>query len=88
MNQRTSTAATLAIVAAIGSYLATCAGHPVLGLVGAIISIPLGVIGLVISTSARVRGGGMSILAIVLGAIGLLLAILGIMGVLGAWMVS
>ncbi len=82
MDQRTGMAATLAIIAAVGSYVATCTGHPVWGFVAALISIPLGILGLVFSASPRVGGGILSIASIVLGGIGLVLAILGMVGVM------
>ncbi|MFA9479435.1 hypothetical protein ACERK3_14190 [Phycisphaerales bacterium AB-hyl4] len=80
--QRTGIAATISIIAAIGSYVTTCAGHPIWGFVLALVSIPLGVVGLVISASPRVTGGMISIAAIVLGGLGLIVAIFGMLGVL------
>lgn len=82
MDQRTGTTATLAIIAAIACYVLSCAGHPLFGLLAAILSIPLGVIGLIMAASPRVSGGIISIVAIVLGVIGLVVAILGIIGVI------
>jgi hypothetical protein len=81
MNQRTGLAATLSIFAAIGSFIATCAGHPLWGLVAAIVAIPLGVLGFVLAASPRVSGGILSIVAMVLGAVGAIFAVLGIAGV-------
>lgn len=80
--QRTGLAALVSIIAAVGSYITTCTGHPIWGLVLALVSVPLGVLGLVMAASPRVSGGMMSIAAIVLGAIGLVVAILGILGVM------
>ncbi|MEX1017067.1 MAG: hypothetical protein WDZ31_10010 [Phycisphaeraceae bacterium] len=82
--QRTGIAATISIIAAIGSYIVTCTGHPIWGLVLAVVSIPVGVVGLVISASPKVAGGMISIAAIVLGVIGLVVAILGMLGMLVA----
>lgn len=82
MDQRTGIAAIVAIILAIGSYIATCTGHPIWGLIAALFSVPVGVIGLVMAASPRVSGGIMSIIAIVLGAIGLIVAILGLVGVI------
>ena len=78
--QRTGIAAAIAAIAAVGSYIVTCTGHPGWGLILAIISIPVGVVGLVMSTSPRVTGGLLSIGAIVLGAIAVVVSILGLAG--------
>jgi hypothetical protein len=80
MDQRTGIAATLAIVAAIGSYIASCTGNWGLGLFAAIVAVPLGVVGLLMSASPRVTGGIMSIAAIVLAVIGVVLALLVMLG--------
>lgn len=77
-------AATLAILAAAGSYFTTCGGYPGWGLLLSLVSVPLGVIGLVMSVSPRVAGARLSIAAIGLGAIGVVVAILGLIGVIGA----
>lgn len=79
---RTGTVAVIAILCAIGSYLATFTGHPIIGLLAAIFAIGLGVIGLVISVSPRVGGGIISIIAIVLGVFGIGVAVLGLVGVI------
>ena len=81
MDQRTGVAATLSILAAIGSYIAVCAGHPGWGLLLAVISIPLGLVGLVMAASPRVSGGILSIVAMVLGLLGVVVALLGVIGV-------
>jgi hypothetical protein len=80
MEAKTGTAATLAIVAAVGSFILTCMGRPGVALLAALVSIPLGVVGLVMSVSPRVSGGILSIAAIALGALGLIAALLGIAG--------
>lgn len=80
--QQTGTAATASILAALGSYAATCGGHPGWGLMLAIIAVPLGLLGLVLSASPRVRGGMLSIFAVILGMIGMLFAVLGMVGVM------
>lgn len=82
MDQRTGAAAAFSIIAAIGSYVATCTGHPIWGFVAALISLPLGLLGLFMAASPRVSGGVMSIIAIVLGLLGLIVAVLGMVGVL------
>jgi len=81
-SQKTGTSATVSIIAAIGSYLLTFSGRPVYGLLAALLSLPLGVLGLVSAASPRVSGGILSIIAIVLGLIGLSVAILGMIGVI------
>jgi hypothetical protein len=80
--QRTGTAATLAIVAALGAWLATFTGHPVWGLILALVAIPLGAIGLVRAASPRVSGGILSIVAIIVAVLGLGVAGLGMVGTL------
>lgn len=82
MNQRTGTAATSSIIAAIGSYFLTFTGHPVWGLLAGVASLPLGVIGMVIAASPRVSGGILSIAAMVIGALAVIISLLGIMGVI------
>ena len=80
MDQRTGCAASASIVAAIGSFIAACAGAPGLGILLAIVSIPAGLVGLIMSASPRVSGGMMSIAAMVLGAIGLVFSIVAATG--------
>lgn len=80
MDQKTGIAATLSIIAAVGSYIATCAGHPAWGLFAALLSLPLGLVGVVMSASPRVKGGMLSIVAIIFGLAGVTVAILGITG--------
>jgi hypothetical protein len=80
--QQTGTLATLAILAAIGGMVATFTGHPVWGLIIDLVAIPLGIGGLLTAASPRVRGGVLSIIAIVAAVIGLGLAGLGMIGTL------
>lgn len=82
MQQKIGIAATLAILAAGISYALTCSGHPIWGLLLALLSIPLGLAGLVMAASPRVSGGILSIVAVALGAIGILVSVLGIVGVI------
>jgi len=58
--QKTGTLAVGAIIAAVLSFVLTFAGHPAFGFFSALISIPLGIIGLVVAASPRVGGGGES----------------------------
>jgi len=82
VGQKTGTLAIAAIIAAVGSYLFTFSGHPLLGLVAAVLSIPLGIFGFVAAISPRTGGGILSTFAIVLGAIAVIVAVLGIIGVI------
>lgn len=81
-NQKAGTVATLAIVAAIISFIVTFSGSPILGLLTALLAIVLGIVGVVVSASPRIGGGLMSIIAIGLGALDLGIAILGFIGVI------
>jgi hypothetical protein len=82
MASKTGTNAVLAILAAIGSYVATFSGRPVIGLLAALLALPLGVLGLVMAASPRVSGGILSIFAIVLAIFGLGIALLALLGML------
>jgi hypothetical protein len=76
MNQKTGTFASLAIIAAIVSYLFTFTGHGLLAILAALISIPLGIGGFVMAASPRVSGGIISIISILLGVFAIGVAIL------------
>lgn len=78
--QKTGALATAAIIAAILGFILTFMGHPVFGLFSAILSIPLGIIGLMMAASPRVGGGLLSIVAMVLGLIAIGFAVLGGIG--------
>lgn len=78
--QKTGTAAVISILAAIASFLATFTGNPIWGLVLGLISLPLGIIGLVMAASPRVSGGMLSIAGIILGIIALGISVLGMIG--------
>ena len=78
--QHTGTAATIAIVAAIGGALATFSGRPVWGLLIELLAIVCGAVGLMMAASPRVSGGIISIISIILGIFGLGLAVLGMLG--------
>jgi hypothetical protein len=80
--QKTGFSAMLAIIAAVGSYLATFTGHPIIGLLAALAALPLGILGLVMAASPRISGGIMSIVAIILAVLALGVALLGILGVI------
>jgi hypothetical protein len=53
-DQRTGIAATISLIAAIASFIITCAGHAIWGLVLAIIAVSAGITGLVIAASPRI----------------------------------
>jgi len=80
MYEKTGLAAILSIVAAIGSFFLTFSGHSFFGFLTAIASVILGFIGLMMAASPRVSGGIISIVAIVIGALGCVIAILGMVG--------
>lgn len=82
MEQKTGTLATLAIIAAVASYVLTFSGHPLFGMLAALVSLPLGIFGLVRAASPRVGGGILSIVALILGVLAIGIAVLGIVGVI------
>jgi hypothetical protein len=73
---RASLAAKLALAAAIGSFIASFTGHPFVGIIAALVGLALSGVGFLSAASPRVRGGMMSISALVLSLIGLGLAVL------------
>ena len=78
--QKTGALAAGAIIAAVLSFFLTFAGNPFWGLFSGLISIPLGIIGLMMAASPRVGGGLLSIAAIVMGVIAIGVAVLGGVG--------
>lgn len=82
MQQKSSISATLAILTAAGSYLLSFSGRPFWGILAALISLPLGIFGLVRAASPRVGGGLLSLIALVLGVLATGLAVLVMIGVL------
>ena len=62
----------LAIVAAIGSFMT----EAFLGMILAIAAIVCGLIGVLLSLSPRVRGGIVSVMSILAGAIGIIAAVI------------
>lgn len=80
MNQKTGTAAILAITVVIVSWISIFSGHPFWGFLLAALAVLFGIIGFIRAASPRVSGGILSILSIALGGVGFLLALLGIMG--------
>jgi hypothetical protein len=63
------------------SGFATFSGHPGWGLFVAIVEVLCGLVGFAMAASPRVRGGVLSLVSILLGAVGIVLAIIGIIGV-------
>ena len=80
MEQHTGCAAIVSVLAAVGCYFSICGGRPVLAMLLAIISLPLGLVGLLMAAKPRVRGGFLSIVAIGLGLLGLVLSIIAAAG--------
>jgi len=76
--QRWGIFAVTAIIAAVSSYVLTLTGHSIWGAVTAAIAMPLGFIGLLVAASPRVRGGIVSLFSIFLGAIGVVVAVIGL----------
>jgi hypothetical protein len=80
--QQTSAAATIAIIAAIIGWIVLFAAYPGWAFLLNIIAVVAGIFGLVLAASPRVSGGIASIIGIVLGAVGIILAIFGMAGTL------
>lgn len=73
--QKMGLGAILSGLAAAGSVVMSCSGRPFFGLVLAIAAIPLGLIGALRSTSSRVSGGPLSLLSIIMGLAGIIIAV-------------
>jgi hypothetical protein len=71
-----SAASVIAIVCAIGSFILASRGREFLGIFCALLAVGAGLIGGVRALSPRVSGGILSILAVLLGVIGLIFAII------------
>jgi hypothetical protein len=82
LNQKTGTTAILSIIAAVVSYYATLTGSPIVGFLLALVSIPLGITGMFKAASPRVSGGIISIFAIGMGAVGMIVAMLAVIGLI------
>jgi hypothetical protein len=82
MQQKSSTSAIVAILAAVGSYLMSFSGRPFWGMLAALIALPFGVFGLIRAASPRVGGGLLSLIALVLGVLAMGVAVLVMIGVL------
>jgi len=82
MEQKTGAAATVSLIAAILSWIITFTGHPIWGMILGLVAIPAGLIGALMAASPRVGGGLLSVIGIVIGILGLGLAVLGLIGVI------
>lgn len=80
--QQTSAAATIAIIAAIVGWIVLFAAYPGWSFLLNIVAVVAGIVGLLMAASPRVSGGIASIIGIVLGAVGIILAIFGMAGTL------
>lgn len=72
-------AAAAAGILAFGSVALTCTGHAVWGLLAALLSIPCGAVGFVWAAVPRRRGGILSLVSIVVGAIATVIALVGLL---------
>ena len=82
MDQKAGTAATIAIIAAIGSFVLTFTGSPVWGLIVAVLAIILGILGVIMSASPKIGGGLMSSFSVILGIFGVGISILVLVGII------
>lgn len=71
-----SGASIFAILCAIGSFILSARGHAMWGLLAALLAIAGGMLGGVEALSPRVRGGLISIAAVVLGVIAIVAALI------------
>jgi len=74
--QRMGLAAILAVVASLGSMFFSCSGHPGRGLTLAVLSVPFGLFGFIRAASPEVKGGMASIMAIIIGIVGIAVALI------------
>jgi hypothetical protein len=72
--QTRSAVSIVAIIAAIVSFYCAAKGHEFIGMFAAILAVGAGLIGGVKALSPRVSGGILSIIAVVLGALGLIVS--------------
>jgi hypothetical protein len=79
---KASLAAKFAMAAAIGSIIASFTGHPFLGIVVGLLGVTLAGVGFLRAASPGVRGGMLSVSALVLSVIGLGLGVLVAIGVI------
>ena len=80
--QKTGIAATVAIVGALGSFILSFTGHPYWGMLMTLVAIIAGLFGVAMSASPKIGGGLLSVVSIILGVIGFIIAILVMVGVI------
>ena len=76
----------IAIGIAIFGLIATCTNHPYWGILLAMVSGPLGVVGLVRALSPEIRGGFLSFIAVALSAGVVIIAVLSLIFGLPDWL--
>jgi hypothetical protein len=69
--QRMGTSAILAVLASLGSMFVSCSGRPLWGLILAVLSILFGAVGFIRSVSPEISGGFASIFSILIGVVGI-----------------
>jgi hypothetical protein len=74
--QRMGVSAILAVLASLGSMFFSCSGHPGRGLILAALSIPFGLVGFIRAASPEIKGGIASIMAIIIGVVGITVALI------------
>jgi hypothetical protein len=74
--QRMGVSAILAVLASLGSMFFSCSGHPGRGLILAALSIPFGLVGFIRAASPEIKGGIASIMAIIIGVVGIAVALI------------
>jgi hypothetical protein len=74
-----STASVIAIISALGSFYFSSKGTESLGFILAFVAIGAGLLGGIKALSPRVSGGILSIVAVVLGVLGLIVAFLALL---------
>ena len=74
--QRMGLSAILAVLCSLGSMFFSCSGHPGRGLIFAGLSIPFGLFGFIRAASPEIKGGFASIFAIIVGVVGIAVALI------------
>lgn len=71
-----STASILAILAAIGSFILTSQGREFLAMIAAVVAVGAGLVGGIKALSPRIKGGMLSIAAVLLGLVAVIVAVI------------
>jgi len=74
--QRVGLAAILAVLASLGSIFVSCSGRPLWGLILEILTIRFGLIGFIRAASPQISGGFASIFSILIGIVGIAVALI------------